>query len=155
MSGTGGTSSDGLVVDDLTVCYGGLVANERVSLEVRPGQVVGLIGPNGAGKSTFVDAVSGFTDYHGTVRLGDLHLDGLAAHRRARAGLARTWQSVELFDDLSVRANVEVAGELVTPRSFLREWHCSTNPRRGWIRRNGSSSARSCGDSPPAASGCC
>jgi ABC-type branched-subunit amino acid transport system ATPase component len=110
-----------LSVRDLTVGYGGLVANDRVSLEVRAGQVVGLIGPNGAGKSTFVDAVSGFTPYRGTVTLAGRSLDDLAPHRRTRLGLTRTWQSAELFTDLSVRANVEVAQATVTPRTFLRD----------------------------------
>jgi branched-chain amino acid transport system ATP-binding protein len=108
-----------LSVSGLTVAYGGLVANKDVSLEVRAGQVVGLIGPNGAGKSTFVDAVSGFVPCSGTVSLDDRCLNGLAPHQRSRLGLARTWQSVELFDDLNVRANVEIAIETVTPRSFL------------------------------------
>jgi branched-chain amino acid transport system ATP-binding protein len=121
----------GLSVDGLTVGYGGLVANDRVSLDVRPGQVVGLIGPNGAGKSTFVDAVTGFVDYRGSVRLGPVALDGLAPHQRARLGLTRTWQSVELFDDLTVRANVAVAHRTVTPRSFLRD---IVNPGRGGDR---------------------
>jgi len=108
-----------LAVTDLTVAYGGLVANDHVSLEVRHGQVVGLIGPNGAGKSTFVDAVSGFTRYTGSVGLGDRPLNGLPPHRRRRLGLSRTWQSVELFDDLGVRANVAAAHRTVTPWSFL------------------------------------
>ena len=108
-----------LSVTDLTVGYGGLVANDSVSLEVRAGQVVGLIGPNGAGKSTFVDAVSGFTPYSGCVAIGERPLDGLPPHKRRRLGLSRTWQSVELFDDLSVRANVAAAHRTVTPWSFL------------------------------------
>jgi ABC-type branched-subunit amino acid transport system ATPase component len=116
-----------LCVRDLTVGYGGLIANDRVSLEVRPGQVVGLIGPNGAGKSTFVDAVSGFVPYRGSVTLAGRSLDGLAPHRRARLGLTRTWQSAELFGDLSVRANIEVAHVTVTPWSFL---HDVVNPGR-------------------------
>ncbi|HEX6657524.1 MAG TPA: ATP-binding cassette domain-containing protein, partial [Ilumatobacter sp.] len=98
-----------LSVTDLTVRYGGLVANDSVCLEVRAGQVVGLIGPNGAGKSTFVDAVCGFTPYAGSVVLRDRPLDRLPPHTRRRLGLSRTWQSVELFDDLSVRANVAAA----------------------------------------------
>jgi len=108
-----------LTVTDLSVGYGGLLANDRVSIEVRAGQVVGLIGPNGAGKSTFVDAVSGFTPYSGRVTLGDRSLEGLPPHKRKRQGLSRTWQSVELFDDLSVRANVAAADRTVTARSFL------------------------------------
>jgi len=110
-----------LTVADMTVAFGGLFANRDVSLEVEPGQVVGLIGPNGAGKSTFVDAVTGFVPHRGTVTLGRQRLDGLPAHRRQRLGLARTWQSVELFTDLTVRANIEVADITVTPSSFLRD----------------------------------
>ena len=75
----------------------------------REGQLVGLIGPNGAGKTTFIDAISGFVPYRGRVELDGRRLDGLAAHRRAERGLARTWQSLELFDDLSVRENLAVA----------------------------------------------
>jgi ABC-type branched-subunit amino acid transport system ATPase component len=116
-----------LSVRDLTVAYGGLVANDRVSIDVGAGQVVGLIGPNGAGKSTFVDAVSGFVPYRGAVTLAGRSLDRLPPHRRARLGLTRTWQSVELFTDLTVRANIEVADVTVTPRSFLREL---VSPRR-------------------------
>ena len=117
--GRGAGMSVALSVTDLTVGYGGLVANDSVSLEVRAGQVVGLIGPNGAGKSTFVDAVSGFTPYSGCVAIGERPLDGLPPHKRRRLGLSRTWQSVELFDDLSVRANVAAAHRTVTPWSFL------------------------------------
>jgi branched-chain amino acid transport system ATP-binding protein len=80
-----------------------------VALEVADGQLVGLIGPNGAGKTTFIDAVSGFVPYRGTVELDGKPLDGLPAHARARRGLARTWQSIELFDDLTVGENLAVA----------------------------------------------
>jgi branched-chain amino acid transport system ATP-binding protein len=114
-----GGAIDGLSVDGLTVGYGGLLANRDISFDVARGQIVGLIGPNGAGKSTFVDAVSGFVDYVGRVRLAGESLDGLAPHQRARRGLSRTWQSLELFTDLAVRANVDVADQVVTPRSFL------------------------------------
>jgi len=93
----------GLKVTGLSVSYGGLLANDQVSLSVSPGQVVGLIGPNGAGKSTFVDAVTGFARYTGSVQLNGGPLDGMPAHKRVRAGLSRTWQSGELFDDLTVR----------------------------------------------------
>ncbi len=76
---------------------------------VSEGQLVGLIGPNGAGKTTFIDAISGFVPYRGQVELDAKPLDGLEAHRRAERGLARTWQSIELFDDLTVRENLAVA----------------------------------------------
>ena len=99
---------------------------------MQPGEVVGLIGPNGAGKSTIVDAVSGFVPYDGTVALAGRSLDGLAAHRRKHLGLARTWQSVELFDDLTVHANVAVADDAVTISSFLLD---IVRPRRA-LHRN-------------------
>jgi branched-chain amino acid transport system ATP-binding protein len=70
---------------------------------------VGLIGPNGAGKTTFVDAATGFVRYTGSVELDGRDLAGLSPHARARLGLSRTWQSTELFDDLSVRENLSVA----------------------------------------------
>jgi sulfate-transporting ATPase len=98
-----------LVVEGLGVRYGGVVALEGVSLEVHPGEVVGLIGPNGAGKTTLIDAVTGFARYTGTVRIGDVCVDRLSARRRALAGLARSFQSLELFGDLTVRDNLRVA----------------------------------------------
>ena len=110
-----------LQIDHLTVRYGGLLANDSVSLAVAAGEVVGLIGPNGAGKSTLVDAVCGFVPYHGGVSLRGRSIDGLPPHRRSRAGLSRTWQSVELFTDLTVRANVEVADRIVTAGSFFAD----------------------------------
>ena len=90
----------------VTVQFGALTALDDVDLAVEPGQLVGLIGPNGAGKTTFVDAVTGFTPCQGAVRLAGRDITKLPPHRRARAGLARTWQSVELFDDLTVAENL-------------------------------------------------
>ena len=78
-------------------------------IDVEAGQLVGLIGPNGAGKTTFVDAVTGFVPHDGTISLDGTDLTGRAPHVRARHGLARTWQAIELFDDLSVRENLTVA----------------------------------------------
>jgi branched-chain amino acid transport system ATP-binding protein len=98
-----------LSTSGISVSFGGLRAVDEVDLEVREGQLVGLIGPNGAGKTTFIDAISGFVRYQGRVHLDGRELSGLAPHRRARLGLARTWQSIELFDDLSVRENLAVA----------------------------------------------
>jgi branched-chain amino acid transport system ATP-binding protein len=93
----------------VSVHFGGVHALSAVDLEVGEGELVGLIGPNGAGKTTFVDAVTGFVDYTGRVELDGLNLAGLRAHSRAALGLSRTWQSTELFDDLSVRENLAVA----------------------------------------------
>lgn len=86
-------SRSGLSVRGLTVRYDAVLALDNVDLDVPPGQVVGLIGPNGAGKSTLVDAVTGYLPTGtGTVDLGARRLDGLPPHRRARAGLRRTFQ---------------------------------------------------------------
>lgn len=100
----------GLRVDALTVDFGGVRAVDDVTFTVEPAEVVGLIGPNGAGKTTVVDAVSGFTPITaGTVHLGDTELTAMAPHQRARAGLGRTFQSLELFADLTVAENLAVA----------------------------------------------
>ena len=80
-----------------------------VDLEVAEGQLVGLIGPNGAGKTTFIDAITGFVPYGGRVELDGRQLTGCARTRAPQRGLARTWQSIELFDDLTVRENLAVA----------------------------------------------
>jgi len=98
-----------LQVDHLTVRYGGVVAVNDVSLRVDSGKIVGLIGPNGAGKTSVIDAVTGFAAATGTVELAERRIDRLAPHARVRAGLARTFQSLELYDDISVEENVSVA----------------------------------------------
>lgn len=95
----------------LSVRFGGVRAVENVDVTVEEGQLVGLIGPNGAGKTTFVDAITGFVRSTGRVELDGSDLTGMAPHVRARRGLARTWQSTELFDDLTVRENLTVAAE--------------------------------------------
>jgi ABC-type branched-subunit amino acid transport system ATPase component/ABC-type branched-subunit amino acid transport system permease subunit len=95
----------------LSVTFGGVHALSEVSLEVREGELVGLIGPNGAGKTTLVDAASGFVASTGRVELGGADLGGLQPYERARRGLARTWQSTELFEDLDVRENLTVAAK--------------------------------------------
>lgn len=114
-----------LRANSLTVKYGGVLAVDSLDLRVDPGRIVGLIGSNGAGKTSAIDALTGFTPSSGEVLLGEDGIDTWAAHRRARAGLSRTFQSLELFDDLSVRENILAAqrpatrlssvGELVAP----------------------------------------
>jgi branched-chain amino acid transport system ATP-binding protein len=105
----------------VSVSFGGVRAVVDVDLEVAPGRLVGLIGPNGAGKTTFIDAISGFVRARGRVELDGQDLAGLAPHERARLGLARTWQSIELFDDLSVRENLLVASHRPSVLQTLRE----------------------------------
>jgi len=110
-----------LSANGMSVSFGGLRALDEVDLAVSEGQLVGLIGPNGAGKTTFIDAISGFVPYRGHVELDGQRLDGLGAHRRAERGLARTWQSIELFDDLSVRENLAVASYRPSTWATTRE----------------------------------
>jgi ABC-type branched-subunit amino acid transport system ATPase component/branched-subunit amino acid ABC-type transport system permease component len=98
-----------LRVEDLKVRYGGVVAVADVSLRVDRGRIVGLIGPNGAGKTSVIDAVTGFAPATGSIELAGRHIEGLAPHARVRAGLGRTFQQLELYDDLSVEENVSVA----------------------------------------------
>jgi branched-chain amino acid transport system ATP-binding protein len=105
----------------VSVRFGGVHALAGLDLEVEEGQLVGLIGPNGAGKTTFVDAVTGFAGYTGNVELDGRDLTGLPAHARARLGLSRTWQSTELFDDLSIRENLSVASRRPSLREVVRE----------------------------------
>ena len=104
-----------LEVRDLTVRYGGVVAVDEASVVVRRGSIMGLIGPNGAGKTTFIDAVTGMTPCTGSVELGGRRIDGLRAHRRARAGIGRVFQGGELCDDLVVAENV-LLGPVLTAR---------------------------------------
>lgn len=110
-----------LEVERLSVRYGGVQAVVEVDLAVERGQLVGLIGPNGAGKTTLIDATSGFTKYSGRVMVDGEDLANLAPHERARRGLARTWQSADLFDDLTVRENLRVASSTQGFRQRLRE----------------------------------
>jgi ABC-type branched-subunit amino acid transport system ATPase component len=100
-----------LSASGLTVRFGGLVAVDHVDLELHPGELVGLIGPNGAGKTTCIDALTGFVPSTGAVRFLDQDISRLAPQRRARAGLGRTFQSLELFGDLTVEENLLVAAE--------------------------------------------
>jgi branched-chain amino acid transport system ATP-binding protein len=117
-----------LRANDVGVRFGGVHALGGVDLEVQEGQLVGLIGPNGAGKTTFVDAMTGFVPYTGRIELDGRDLARLPPHARARAGLARTWQSTELFDDLNVRENLAVAARRTSGRSGLRlRWPAATD----------------------------
>jgi sulfate-transporting ATPase len=98
-----------LRVEQLSVTYGGVAAVIDVSLEVGSGTIAGLIGPNGAGKTSVIDAIVGFAPSRGKVWLSGVDLEGMAPHARVRAGLSRTFQSLELYDDLTVEENLSVA----------------------------------------------
>ena len=116
-----------LEVVELSVDFGGLRAVDDVSLSVQSDLVMGLIGPNGAGKTTTIDALCGFVPSHGRVDLGGDRIDAMPPHQRARNGLVRTFQSVELFDDLTVRENLLVAA---TPTQWWSPFVDAIAPRR-------------------------
>jgi len=105
----------------ISVSFGALRALDDVSVAVDPGRIVGLIGPNGAGKTTFIDAITGFTPCRGRVTFDGRDLTSAAPHVRARAGLVRTWQSVELFDDLTVAENLQAVAHHQTVTGLLRD----------------------------------
>ena len=112
----------------MSVTYGGLRAVDRVDIDVEPGLLVALIGPNGAGKTTFIDGITGFVPTTGSIVFDGQEIGELPVHRRAARGLGRTWQSLELFDDLTVEENLQVASEHQSTKQFLFDL---VAPRRG------------------------
>jgi sulfate-transporting ATPase len=106
-----------LSVQGVRVRFGSVVAVDDVSLEVNPGEVVGLIGPNGAGKTTLIDAVTGFVPVaEGSIELDGQRIDRKNATQRARLGLRRSFQSLELFEDISVEENIRAGSDMRASR---------------------------------------
>jgi branched-chain amino acid transport system ATP-binding protein len=108
-----------LAVRDVTVRFGGNVALDGVDLDAESGCVTGLIGPNGAGKTTLFNVITGLIPANaGAVELNGEPMNDLSPTKRARKGMARTFQRLELFSLLSVRENIRVAADI----------------RKGWAR---------------------
>jgi ABC-type branched-subunit amino acid transport system ATPase component len=127
-----------LSIERATVQFGGLLAVDDVSLRASGGEITGLIGPNGAGKTTIFNACAGVVALaQGSVSLGPHRLDGHSAARRAKHGLGRTFQRMELFDSMTVAENVALGpealiaaqkpwGQLMARRSEQRQVrHCA------------------------------
>ena len=106
------SSPRALEVQNVTVTFGGLRALSHVNLAAGTGEIVGLIGPNGAGKTTLLNVITGLIrPDSGRVAIAGRICNRLSVHRRARLGLARTFQRVTLFAELSVREHIQLAGE--------------------------------------------
>jgi ABC-type branched-subunit amino acid transport system ATPase component/ABC-type branched-subunit amino acid transport system permease subunit len=111
-----------LMVHNISVAFGGVVALDDVSFTVHPGEVLGLIGPNGAGKTTMLDVITGFTPRAaGSVVLDGQPIDTWSPERRARAGIARSWQGAELFEEMTVRENLLVAADRQRIRRYFTD----------------------------------
>jgi sulfate-transporting ATPase len=111
-----------LTVSDLSVSFGAVKALRSASLEVRRGEVQGLIGPNGSGKTTMLDAISGFVPASGTVALDGLDLSKAAPAKRARAGITRSFQSLDLFEEITVEENLRTASDKPGWDAYLSAW---------------------------------
>jgi len=112
-----------LEVTGLRKSYAGVHALDGVSFAVEAGSVTGLIGPNGSGKSTAIDCISGFQQRDGgKIVLGGHDISGRPAHHIARAGLMRTFQTVRIYERLSLRDNLAIAAQQFDPATWVDEF---------------------------------
>ncbi len=120
-----------LRVDGLTVRYGTVTAVDDVGFTLEPGRVTGLIGPNGAGKTSLIDALTGFTHSTGTITIGDDEISNMGPAGRVKFGMARSFQSLELFEDTTVFENLSVAADPNDLKSYLRDLVWPVIPKFG------------------------
>lgn len=114
-----------LQVSEVAVRFGGINALTEVTLNAAAGDITGLIGPNGAGKTTLFNVITGLQDpTHGRVFINGRDVSGMSPHRRARLGLARTFQRLEVFGSLTAYENMLAAAE------FHRSWSDDPTPPR-------------------------
>ena len=114
-----------LELENVSRHFGGVKAVDRLDLEVRQGEILGLIGPNGSGKSTTVNLIAGlYTPTAGSLRFQGRDIGGLPPHRRAELGIARTFQNIRLFGHLTVWQNLWAAGVVREGgwSGFRRRW---------------------------------
>ncbi len=119
-----------LELRDLSKNFGGVRAVDKLTVTIEKGEILGLIGPNGSGKSTAVNLICGvFSVSEGAILLNGKDLGTMPPHRRLRAGIARTFQNIRLFGELTVWQNLSVARnsiEDVAGQGFLSRWFGST-----------------------------
>jgi branched-chain amino acid transport system ATP-binding protein len=131
-----------LTVSEVAVRFGGVAALSAVNLTAMAGAVTGLIGPNGAGKTTLFNVISGLQQPdRGKVLFGRTNLAGISPHRRARMGIARTFQRLELFGTLTAGENVQVGLESAVKWWQWRHVRASFPWRRGPLSAGGESAA--------------
>ncbi|KYO50646.1 ABC transporter ATP-binding protein [Tistrella mobilis] len=129
------TAPELLTIRDLAISFGGLKAVDGIDVTVEQGEVHALIGPNGAGKTTVLNCVSRFYDAaRGSIRFGGQELLGLKPHRVARLGIARTFQNLELFPELSVLDNVLIGRDRAMSAGILPAMLRLPSERREAIR---------------------
>lgn len=109
-----------LEIEDLVMAFGGITALMNIDLKVMPGKIMAVIGPNGAGKTTLFNIITGvFAPTEGCVRFQGRTISGLKAHKIAKLGISRTFQTVELFDNMTVLENVMVGRHMRIRKDFL------------------------------------
>ena len=119
-----------LRTENLTRVFDSLRAVDGVSLTINEGELRSIIGPNGAGKSTLFRLIAGeLPPTAGRIWFHGTDITGLNPHDRARRGLARTWQAIELFDDLTVRENLTVAANHPSLLTTLKDIFTNRTPR--------------------------
>src|SRR5437763_14039468 len=95
-----------LSIQNLTISFGGVRAIDSLSFDLPPGKITSLIGPNGAGKTTVLNAMSGFVRATGSIRFKGINLLSRPAHARAALGIGRTFQTLQLFEQMTLLDNV-------------------------------------------------
>jgi ABC-type branched-subunit amino acid transport system ATPase component/ABC-type branched-subunit amino acid transport system permease subunit len=109
-----------LTLRDVTVRFGGSTAVDGISLSLEPGEILGLIGPNGAGKTTLIDAITGYVKLtSGSIELDGEDVASRSAARRSRLGIGRSFQNLELFEDLTVYENIQTACDSRRVRNYF------------------------------------
>ncbi|MBW2615467.1 MAG: ABC transporter ATP-binding protein [Deltaproteobacteria bacterium] len=123
------TNNQFFSMDNLTITFGGLVAVDRVSINVKPGSIFSIIGPNGAGKTTIFNCISGlYKPDSGAIFFKGEDIIGLKPHRIAQKGISRTFQNIELFSRMTVMENL-MLGRHIHMKTGI--WTGATFFRRG------------------------
>ncbi|RLA07196.1 MAG: high-affinity branched-chain amino acid ABC transporter ATP-binding protein LivG [Gammaproteobacteria bacterium] len=110
-----------ITINNLEKSFGGVAAIADISLDIPSNRIVAIIGPNGAGKTTFLNLLCGFYQADkGQIKLGDLNLIGLPTHKIARSGICRTFQNLQIFNNMSCMENTMVGTHLNFSTNFIQ-----------------------------------